>query len=244
MDSVFGPVPSRRLGRSLGVDLVPRKRCTYDCVYCRLGRTTEKIVERKHWYDPSDIVEQVRRKLDTNPDYITLTGSGEPTLNADLGEILRGIKSITDIPVAVLTNGSLLGKPDVRKELAPADLVVPSLDAVSEKGFRRVNRPQESLSFQNMIMGLIGFRQGFPGQYWLEVMLLSGQTTSPDELHSFVRWVKLIRPDRVHLNTVARPPVEPFAKPVPVERLHEVAAMFDPPAKVIFPTDLPTAQIN
>lgn len=233
MDCTFGPVPSRRLGRSLGVDLVPRKKCSYDCVYCQLGRTTEKTVERTSWCDPDEIVEQVRRKLDTRPDYITLAGSGEPTLNADLGVILRGIKSITEIPVAVLTNGSLLWREDVRRELAPADLVLPSLDAASAKTFQQVNRPHESLSFQDMIMGLVSFRQGFKGRCWLEIMLLTGQITNPDEIQSLVRWVKLIQPDRVHLNTVVRPPAEPFALPVSVERLTEFAALFDPPAEVI-----------
>ena len=126
---VYGPVPSRRLGRSLGVDLIPFKTCTYDCVYCQLGRTTHKTERRHRWVDPADVVAQVRSRLDSGPDVIALAGSGEPTLHAGIGEVISGIKEITDVPVAVITNGSLLGRPEVRTGLAVADIVLPSLDA-------------------------------------------------------------------------------------------------------------------
>ena len=143
---VYGPVPSRRLGRSLGVDLVPLKTCTYDCVYCRLGRTTSKTVRRQRWVDPARVVAQVRAGSTSEPDVIALAGSGEPTLHAGIGDVIAGIKAVTDVPVAVITNGSLLSRPTVRRGLAGADIVLPSLDAPDEDLFQRVNRPHEALA--------------------------------------------------------------------------------------------------
>ena len=162
---VFGPVPSRRLGRSLGVDLVPFKTCTYDCIYCQLGRTTNKTVERRQWVPLELVLEELEKKLDSRPDYITLSGSGEPTLFTPLDKLIEGIRSLTDIPIAVLTNGSLLGSGEVRRELAGADLVIPSLDAGNEVAFRLVNRPHEALAFERLLAGLIAFRRRFRGAY-------------------------------------------------------------------------------
>ena len=138
---VYGPVPSRRLGRSLGVDLVPFKTCTYDCIYCQLGRTTHKTVRRRRWLEAADVIAGVRDRLSSEPDVIALAGSGEPTLHAGLGEVIDGIKEITSVPVAVITNGSLLSRPSLRRELADADIVLPSLDAPDERLFSLVNRP-------------------------------------------------------------------------------------------------------
>ena len=178
MSYVFGPVPSRRLGRSLGVDLVPFKTCSYDCIYCQLGRTSCKTVERKQWVPLDDVLAELKEKLSTRPDYITLSGSGEPTLFWRTGELIDRIKAMTDVPVAVLTNGSLLWCKDVRDQLTNADLVIPSLDAGDQSMFRAVNRPHEDISFERMLDGLIAFRKAFGGQYWLEIMLLAGHTAS------------------------------------------------------------------
>jgi len=230
---IFGPVPSRRLGRSLGVDLVPFKTCSYDCVYCQLGRTTCKTVERRQRAPLDDLLEELERRLDSQPDYITLSGSGEPTLHAPLDELLGRIKAITDIPVAVLTNGSLLWREDVRRELMCADLVIPSLDAGSEVTFRAVNRPHERLSFETMLGGLIEFRRRFQGQYWLEVFLLAGHNATEAQVAELAGAVDWIEPDRVHLNTVARPPAEDAAAAVPARRLAELAAKFRPAGEVI-----------
>ncbi|MGD2175646.1 MAG: radical SAM protein, partial [Candidatus Brocadiaceae bacterium] len=156
---VFGPVPSRRLGRSLGIDLVPFKTCSYDCIYCQLGRTTLKTTERREWVPLDLVLEEVEEKLNSEPDYITLSGSGEPTLFSRLGELIGHIKNITDIPVAVLTNGSLLWRKTVRDNLQEADLVIPSLDAGNESMFRYVNRPAPQLSFYEVAEGLITFRR-------------------------------------------------------------------------------------
>ena len=230
---IFGPVPSRRLGRSLGVDLVPFKMCSYDCIYCQLGRTTCKTVERKPWVDLEVVLEQLEKKLDTHPDYITLSGSGEPTLFSPLDVLIDRIKAMTNVPLAVLTNGSLLWQDEVRRELAGADLVVPSLDAGDATMFRLVNRPHESIFFDRMLAGLIAFRRQFRGEYWLEVLLVEGYNAVEAELDKLRTCIQRIRPDRIQLNTVTRPPAEGYAAKVLPERLQAIAATFSPPAEVI-----------
>ncbi len=165
---IFGPVPSRRLGRSLGVDLVPFKTCTYDCIYCQLGRTPCTTTERKEWVPLDGVLEDLRQKLSTRPDYITLSGSGEPTLYSRLDELIDRIKTMTDVPVAVLTNGALFADKELRRQLMEADLVVPSLDAGDEAMFQMVNRPHQDISFEHMLQGLIDFRREYQGKYWLE----------------------------------------------------------------------------
>ena len=230
---VFGPVPSRRLGRSLGVDLVPFKTCSYDCIYCQLGRTTNKTIRRKEWVPLDEVVAELKTKLSSQPDYITLSGSGEPTLYLQTGKLIDRIKDMTDVPVAVLTNGSLLWDQAVRAQLMNADLVIPSLDAGNEVMFRAVNRPHEDISFERMLKGLIEFRREYQGQYWLEVMFLAGHNAIHSEAQNLAECVSLIKPDRVQLNTATRPPAEDYAVTVSQQRLSELAAMFDPPAEVI-----------
>ena len=230
---VFGPVPSRRLGRSLGVDLVPFKTCTYDCIYCQLGRTTGKTIERKEWAPLEAVLEDLEQRLDSRPDYITLSGSGEPTLFSRLHELIAGIKRRTQIPVAVLTNGSLLWMDEVQRQLLEADRVIPSLDAGSSEVYRLVNRPHGAISFEQMLSGLIGFRRRFRGEYWLEVFLVGAYTTFDDELARIRKCVELIKPDRVQLNTVTRPPSEGYAAAVSKDRLRAMADTFRPPAEVI-----------
>jgi wyosine [tRNA(Phe)-imidazoG37] synthetase (radical SAM superfamily) len=221
---IYGPVPSRRLGRSLGVDLVPYKTCTYDCIYCQLGRTTDKTTERKEWVPTKEVLTQLKDRLSSRPDYITLSGSGEPTLHAEIEQLIHGIKSITDIPVAVITNGSLLWLAEVQRSLSDADLVVPSLDAGSEDIFRYVNRPHPQIRFDQMLAGLQEFRRLFHGRYWLEVFLLSGVTTVEAQVKALRDCIKTISPDKVQVNTVVRPPAEGYATPVPRDQLGAVAA--------------------
>jgi len=153
---IYGPVPSRRLGFSLGVDLVPYKVCTYDCIYCQLGKTTKKTIQRKEYIESREVLLQIKKAISTQQkiDYITFSGSGEPTLNTNIGSLIREIKKITDIPVVVITNGSLLYKESIRKALLPADLVVPSLDAATAETFYRINRPHPSITFENVVKGL------------------------------------------------------------------------------------------
>ena len=230
---VFGPVPSRRLGRSLGVDLVPFKTCTYDCIYCQLGRTTKKTLQRKEWIPIDVVIDQLRAKLSSKPDYITLSGSGEPTLYSRLEELISRIKDTTDIPVAVLTNGSLLWVPEIRSSLRLADLVIPSLDAGCSRVFQYVNRPHSAISFGKMLRGLVRFRDEYSGNYWLEVLVLAGVTTPEMEINRLRTCIDAICPDKVQINTVARPPAEIFAEPVPRKQLKSIAGQLHRRAEVI-----------
>jgi len=225
---VYGPVLSRRLGRSLGVDLVPFKMCTYDCIYCQLGQTTNKTIERKEYIAIEDILVELERKLASQdaPDYISLAGSGEPTLNSHIGDVIHRIKRMTDIPVAVLTNGSLLWMDEVQDALMAADLVLPSLDAGDEGLFRRVNRPHKDISFEQMVDGIIAFAGRFPGEIWLEVLLLAGMTSTPAEVEKIAAIAKRAGVTRVQLNTVSRPPAEEFALPVSTDQMYALKNIF------------------
>jgi len=230
---VFGPVPSRRLGRSLGVDLVPLKTCSFDCIYCQLGRTTCKTIEIREYVPLDEVIQNVREKLSTSPDYITLSGSGEPMLYSRLGEIIEAIKNMTSIPVAILTNGSLLWMPQMRRAIMGADLVVPSLDAGNEKQFQYINRPHENISFDRFVEGLISFRNEYSGSYWLEVFFLEGLNSTEFEANDIMEITKRIEPDLIQLNTVARPPTEDYAKGVSREDMLRLAALFGDKAEVI-----------
>ncbi|HEX9934676.1 MAG TPA: radical SAM protein [bacterium] len=232
---VYGPVPSKRLGRSLGVDLVPFKTCTYDCIYCQLGRTTIKTAEPKA-YDTSEVIcSELERKLSFGPppDYISLAGSGEPTLNAGIGELIAKIKGMTSIPVAVLTNGSLLWRDEVRAAIMAADLILPSLDAGDEDMFQYVNRPHRDISFERMITGLGDFVRVYPGVVWLEVFLLAGVTAIPSEIRKIDALLCKIRPKRVQLNTVTRPPAEEFAYAVSEDQMESLKKLFTETVEII-----------
>jgi len=232
---LYGPVPSRRLGRSLGVDLVPFKTCTYDCIYCQLGRTTQKTVERKEYVKVDEILQELETKLAVipAPDYISLSGSGEPTLHARIGEVIRGIKSMTQIPVAVLTNGSLLWLREVHDALLEADLVLPSLDAGNERMFRYVNRPHKEITFSRLFAGLAEFVEDFAKPVWLEVLLLAGVTGTASEVKKIAAFAKRIGPGRIQLNTVSRPPAEEFAFPVAFEQMQQLKRLFGDATEVI-----------
>lgn len=231
---VFGPVPSRRLKRSLGIDLLPFKTCSYDCIYCQLGRTTNKTVERREYVPLTAVLSELRQKLkQCQPDYITISGSGEPTLYAPLGELIRGIKKITRIPVAVITNGSLLWDKNVQEALLLANLVVPSLDAGDDAAFQRVNRPHASITFNQMVGGLVEFRKQCSKAIWLEVFLLGGLTANKADASRMAQIAKHIRPDRIQLNTVTRPPADDFALPVPRAQMQRFCRAFGGNAEVI-----------
>ena len=230
---IFGPVPSRRLGRSLGVDLVPFKTCSYDCIYCQLGTTTNKTIQRKEWVPIDIVIDQLKAKLSSKPDYITLSGSGEPTLYSRLEELIFKIKELTDIPVAVLTNGSLLWMPEVRSALKLADLVIPSLDAGSIQKFQYINRPHKNITFSKMLDGLVKFREEYSGKYWLEVFILAGVTTPKAEINAMKTCISSIHPDKVQVNTVTRPPAEDFADRVPEKQLKILASHLHKNAEVI-----------
>jgi wyosine [tRNA(Phe)-imidazoG37] synthetase (radical SAM superfamily) len=232
---VYGPVASRRLGFSLGVDIIPFKTCTLDCVYCQLGSTGRTTVRRRGWFPPEDILAQIKGAIDSGQriDVITFSGSGEPTLSKDIGLLVRSIKKMTAIPVAVLTNGTLLGRADVRRDLAAADIVVPSLDAVPAALFRRVNRPHASLDNRRVIDGLVRFREEFRGEIRLEVMLVKGVNDSPAALAAIGRAVARIRPDRIELNTVVRPPADRSACALEPAALASVRKRLGPRAEIV-----------
>ncbi|MCK5132775.1 MAG: radical SAM protein [Candidatus Sabulitectum sp.] len=205
---VFGPVPSRRLGVSLGVDLIPRKVCSFDCIYCECGATTKLTAERKEYVPQKQIETELISYFKNNPDpeYITLSGSGEPTLNLRFGEVIRFVKrNWPHIPVAVITNGSLLSSPVVRKELMEADLTLPSLDAASQEAFFRINRPAKGINIEDYIQGLIDFRKEYRKRIWLEVLILPGFNDSKKELDLMKDAFLRIEPDRIQINSLDRP---------------------------------------
>lgn len=232
---LFGPVASRRLGLSLGVDIVPFKVCTLDCVYCQLGRTVEKSIERKEYVGIEPVIAELKQKINEglNADYITISGSGEPTLNCRLGEFIDAIKKITKIPVAVLTNGTLLYLPDVRADCAKADLVIPSLDAGNQDVFEKINRPHSDISFQKLIDGLCEFRKEFSGPIWLEVFLIEGINTSDSQIAEIKSIIKRIHPDKIQLNTAERPTAETNINKVSVDKLNKIAGQLGPKCEVI-----------
>jgi wyosine [tRNA(Phe)-imidazoG37] synthetase (radical SAM superfamily) len=233
---IFGPVPSRRLGRSLGVDLVPFKTCTFDCIYCDLGRTTHKTITRQAYVSSEEIQGELELNssvLEKKPDYITLSGSGEPTLNTDIGEIVQRIKEITSIPIAILTNSSLLSSKEVRKDLSEGDVVLPSLDAITPALFEYINRSHQSLKIEEIISGLIQFRKEYRGQIWLEILFCRGVNDGNEEVEKFKGVIEKIEPDRVQLNTPVRPPAEDFVFPLTSVQLEEIRERLGDKAEII-----------
>lgn len=205
---LFGPVPSRRLGMSLGIDLIPKKVCSLDCVYCEVGKTTKLTTQRLEYVKYNKVIDELNDFMSTNPkiDYITFSGSGEPTLNSRIGDVLNFIKEkYPDVKTAVLTNGTLLSDKNLRKELLKADVILPSLDAAGEETFKKVNRPAPNLSLDEYIQGIIDLRKEYSGKIWLEVLFLKGYNDSEDELIRLKKAIEKIKPDSIQLNTLDRP---------------------------------------
>ena len=232
---IFGPVPSRRLGLSLGVDIVPYKTCTYDCIYCQLGRTTDLTTARRSYAPVLEILKELEENLSsiTRADFITFSGSGEPTLHSGIGDIVDGIKKITKIPVALLTNGSLLWLPEVRNAILNVDIVLPSLDAATPEIFSRINRPHSDINYEKMLSGLISFRQEYRGQIWLEIFLVKGINDNEDEISRMADLVEKIAPDKVQLNTAVRPTAERSVEAVDIKTLEKIASKFKRAAEII-----------
>lgn len=237
--NVFGPVPSRRLGQSLGIDPVPLKTCNWNCVYCQLGRTNPFIIQRKEFYKAETIITQVQNALDSHPigeiDWVTFVGSGETTLHAGLGKMIREVKSMTEIPVAVITNGSLFYLDEVREELKTADAVLPSLDAGNSNLYRKINRPHPELTFERLVSGLISFRKEYENNLWVEVMLVQGLNDSEKALKEIAKLLERIQPDEVHIVQPTRPPVELWVKPPDDAALSRAQAILGKVATPILP---------
>ncbi len=222
---VYGPVLSRRLGRSLGVDVIPYKTCSYDCVYCLLGRTTNHTLEVRDYVSAHDVLSEIRQRLrEETPDAISFAGSGEPTLNGSLGEIIDGIKEITDIPVVVFTNSSMLWDAKVRQNLARVDIISPSLDAVLPESAEAVNRLVKGLDVRKVCDGLKTFCRDFAGRIWLEVLLVAGVNDTDADIEALAGAVReLDNIECVQLNTVVRPPAEKSARALGLDRLKSIA---------------------
>ncbi|MHB8053721.1 MAG: radical SAM protein [Candidatus Aminicenantales bacterium] len=232
---LYGPVPSRRLGYSLGVDLLPFKTCSMDCVYCQLGPEAKTTVRRKSFVPIETVLADIEDVLQsgTRVDAVTFSGSGEPTLHPGLGRLIREIKRRTRVPVVLITNSSMFVRPSVRRDAARADIVVPSLDAVTERVFQKINRPHASLSAAEIVAGLAAFRKAYRGQIWLEVLLVKGLNDRPAELRALKKAIAEIRPDRVQLNTVVRPPADSAARPLLPADLEKVRAFLGGTTEII-----------
>ena len=217
MKYVFGPVPSRRLGRSLGIDPIPLKTCNWNCVYCQLGRTAPLTGGRGNYAPGGEIVEEVRQALEPHRsievDWLTFVGSGEPALHGSLGWMIRRVKALASTPVAVITNGSLLYRPEVREELSAADAVLPSLDAGTDSLYRAINRPHPAYTFDRLVDGLVEFRHGYTGKLWIEVMLVRDLNDSEAALQDLAAVLSRIEPDEVHISLPLRPPAESWVEP-------------------------------
>ena len=237
MKYLFGPVPSRRLGLSLGVDLVPYKVCSFDCLYCELGRTTDHTGKRREYVPTLAVLEELRscsgEAGDFSCDYVTLSGSGEPTLHSGLAEIVSGIKEITSRPLALLTNSSLLDDPEVRRAVRQVDVILPSLDAATPEAFQRLNRPVDPLRIESIISGLLALRQEFSGEIWLEILFCRGINDSEAELKALTKAVQDLRPDKIQLNTVVRPGAYHEAQSVSLDFLRRVQSRWGERAEII-----------
>jgi wyosine [tRNA(Phe)-imidazoG37] synthetase (radical SAM superfamily) len=241
MNYVFGPVTSRRLGASLGVDPIPLKTCNWNCVYCQLGRTRPLTNTRKEYVPAEDILNEMDRALSARDpsriDWITFVGSGEPTLHKRLGWMIREVQGRSDIPVAVITNGALFYLPEVRDQVAAADAVLPTLDAGSEERYRIINRPHPETTYQRLVEGLIAFREQYRGKFWLELMLVGGLNDGERVLLDLKQVIERIRPDKVHLTLPNRPPAETWVKPPDEEGLMRARAILGEVAEVAHPAE-------
>ncbi len=241
MKYVFGPVPSRRLGQSLGIDTIPLKTCNWNCVYCQLGRTKPLNNQRKVYYPPSEILREVREVLDVHKpgdiDWLTFVGSGEPLLHASMGYLIQQVKGLTSLPLALITNGSLLYIPEVRQDLLEVDAVLPSLDAGTAGLYRQINRPHPEITFERLVEGLVAFREEYGGKLWVEVMLVRGLNDTPQALRDIARILERIRPEAVHINLPTRPPVETWVQSPQDEDLMEAMAILGNVAEVVHPAE-------
>ena len=231
---LFGPVPSRRLGRSLGVDLIPFKTCTMNCTYCQLGETTCEVSERGDYVPMQHVLAELERWMATDgqADHITLAGSGEPTLHSHFGEVFRWVKKHADIASVLLTNGSLLHFPEVRADAALADKVKVTLSAWDEASFQQIHRPAQGVTFDLLVAGERIFRKEYAGELSVEVFIIEGINSDVAHVRRIAEVVDSINPDRIDINTAVRPPADSGVKAVSPEQLAELADILGPKAEV------------
>jgi wyosine [tRNA(Phe)-imidazoG37] synthetase (radical SAM superfamily) len=235
--TIYGPVPSRRLGISLGVDIIPYKICSFNCIYCECGKNTQLTVERKDFIPVEVVIEEINDYLSKNPypDFITVSGSGEPTLHLKLGELLKTLKKLhPDVKIAVLTNSSLIHLKEVREELYFADVILPSLDAALERSFKLINRPHSSIKLEEIIKGLIELGKEIKSvsierQIWLEIFIVEGINTDDENISALKKACIDINPDRIQLNTLDRPGAESWVKPASKSTLEMIKQKLDLP---------------
>lgn len=218
---IFGPIPSRRMGLSLGVSPIPKKTCNYSCIYCQLGRTDKMTNERREYFPLEGIVEEFKEYIKNNDnfDVVTVVGEGEPTLYSRLGELIDKLKALTEKPVAVIANGGLFDLEEVRADLMKADIVLPTFDACDEEEFIKVNRPIKKINFKDIYEGLAQFCREYKGQLWVEVMLVRGFNDSEESLRRLRTLLEGLRYDRLYINTPVRPPAEGYAAQVSKETM-------------------------
>jgi len=206
---IFGPVPSRRLGLSLGIDLLGDKICSMDCVYCEVGKTRLLTLERAEYVPAETVLDELRSYLenlkDQKPNYITFSGMGEPTLHSRIGYIIDKIHEMTDIPVCVLTNSTTIVNDDVFNELLKADVVIPSLDAVSRSTFLKINKPVKNINIEIIIKRLAEFKLKFKGKLLIEILFVKDLNDNDNELKALSEAINIINPDGLQIHTVARP---------------------------------------
>ncbi|MDD4900463.1 MAG: radical SAM protein [Candidatus Omnitrophica bacterium] len=239
MKYIYGPVNSRRLGLSLGLSLTPCKVCSFDCLYCQLGKTTQVTLEKKDYIPVEEILEELKLWFFHNPaqakelKFITFSGSGEPTLNIDIGKLIQEIKKIAPVAVAVITNASLLSDASVRQAILGADLIVPSLDAVTTPVFLKIDRPAPGIEIETVINGLIELRKEFKKEIWLEIMLVSGVNDDIRQIRKFVEVIEKIKPDKIQLNSPVRTTSEPDVLPVDQKKLERIKELLGEKCEIV-----------
>lgn len=239
MKYLYGPVKSRRLGLSLGLSLTPYKVCSFDCIYCQLQATSIKTSERKEYIDIREVIEELKSWLENNPgqvktlSYITISGSGEPTLNIKIGKLISQVKKLTTVPLAVITNASLLSDPLVRSDIREADLIVPSLDAATDAVFARIDRPFTTVKIEDIIRGLEALRQEYRGKIWLEVMLVSGVNDDLRHIKRIKEAAERINPDKIQLNSPVRSSAQLNLRMVPEAKLRKIKSLLGEKCEII-----------
>jgi len=227
---LFGPVPSRRLGMSLGIDLIPKKVCSLNCVYCEVGKTTKLTIDRMEYVKYDQVIAELEQFMSNNPkiDYFTFSGSGEPTLNSRIGDVLHFIKkNYPRIKTAVLTNGTLFFDKKLRTELLQADVILPSFDSANQETFEKIDRPNSNLKIETYIQGLIDLRKEYKGKIWLEIFLLKGYNDSKAELELLKKAILKINPDSIQLNTLDRPGTVMDLIPLSKSELQEIVDVWN-----------------